>query len=67
MDSSLIHRRRGELVSLDGARAARAETVEAKWQQFVEAKLLSEKTLKLEDGIAAGKAYREFCELFGGR
>jgi len=63
-DASLIHRSRGALISLDGARSAKNVTAEAAWQRFVDAKLLSEKTLKLEDGIAAGKAFRDFCELF---
>lgn len=63
-DTHLIHRSRGELISLDGARSAKNSSAEIAWQRFVDAKLLSERTLKLEDGIAAGKAYREFCELF---
>lgn len=64
VDSHDFHRQRGELISLDGARAARNETIEATWQRFVDAKMRAERSLRIEDAIVAGKAYRDFLELF---
>jgi hypothetical protein len=53
----------GKIVSIAALRQEKSVTLEIAWQRFVDAKLLSEKTLDLQDGIAAGKAYRDFCEL----
>ena len=53
-----------KVVSLEIVKQKRRLSVEEAWQRFADAKLRSEQTLSVEDGIAAGKAYREFCELF---
>jgi hypothetical protein len=37
---------------------------EAAWNDYVEATRKAQSTLALDDGIAAGKAYRRFLELF---
>jgi hypothetical protein len=34
------------------------------WGRFIAAKELSQRTLNLADGIAAGKAYAEFVQSF---
>jgi len=54
----------GELVFIGVASAKRDASVEQAWQRFVEAKNKSEETLRLEDGLEARKAYREFLELY---
>lgn len=54
----------GELVYIGIAAEKRDATVEQAWQRFVEAKVRSEQTLTLEDGLAARRAYREFLELY---
>lgn len=53
-----------KIVQLVVVNDERRLTVEAAWQRFADAKKKSERTLVLEDGIAAGKAYAAFCELF---
>ena len=45
-------------------RAERDASVEAAWQRFVEANEKAKATNDIRDGIAAGKAYRSFLELF---
>ena len=41
-------------------------TVEEAWDRYVSAMERSKETLRLEDGIAAGKAYADFVRLFDG-
>jgi hypothetical protein len=38
--------------------------VDEAWQRYVDASLKAKATLALEDGIAAGKAFADFVELF---
>jgi hypothetical protein len=57
----------GELVSLKVATERRELTVEQAWDRYIAAMLRSKETLRLEDGIAAGKAYRDFLEVFAGK
>ena len=54
----------GEVVNIKVAAANRSATVERAWERFVDAMQRSKETLKVEDGIEAGKAYREFLELW---
>lgn len=37
---------------------------EAKWLAYVDAKKLADKTLRIEHGIAAGRAWRDFLSAF---
>lgn len=57
----------GEVVNIREAAKRKKESVEQAWQRYVEAMLRSKETLRIEDGIEAGKAYREFLEMFAGR
>lgn len=50
------------VVRLAVARQERTQTQEALWQRFVDLMQHSKDTLRLEDGIAAQKAYRAFLE-----
>jgi hypothetical protein len=52
------------VVQLTVVKQQREVSQEALWQRFAELKQRSEQTLDINDGIAAGKAYREFCESF---
>jgi hypothetical protein len=56
-----------KIVQFSLVKEERRLTVEEAWQRFVDAKKRSEETLAIEDGIAAGKAYVAFCELFNRR
>lgn len=53
----------GKLVYMEVAAERRKATIEQAWEKFVEAQRVSKETLRLQDGIAAGRAYREFLEL----
>jgi hypothetical protein len=53
-----------KIVQLTVVKQQREASQEALWQRFADLSELSKRTGKLEDGIAAGKAYREFCESF---
>jgi hypothetical protein len=52
------------VVPISAARQSRDDAVEAMWERFVAAKELSQRSMKLADGIAAGKAYAEFVQSF---
>lgn len=52
------------VVSLAIVRRERETSQEALWQRFVELQEISKRSGRFEDGIAAGKAYCEFCESF---
>jgi hypothetical protein len=52
------------VVQLTVVKQQREASQEALWQRFVELSEKSKQTGKLEDGLAAGRAYREFCESF---
>jgi hypothetical protein len=53
-----------KIVQLTVVKQQREASQEALWQRFADLSELSKRTGKLEDGIAAGKAYREYCESF---
>lgn len=63
LDAPDLHRPVAEIVSLAEVRDQR--TAEA-WRRFVAAQERSKQTLRLEDGIAAGRAYAEFLRTFAG-
>ena len=54
----------GELISLKVATERRDVTVEQAWDRYIAAMQRSKETLRIEDGIAAGKAYRQFLDLY---
>jgi len=54
----------GEVIFIEEAAKQRDVTVQEAWDRFVAAMHKSKETLLVEDGIAAGKAYRQFVELF---
>ena len=53
-----------KIVQLSIVKQERRLSVEEAWQRFAEASERAKQTLSIEDGIAAGKAYAAFCELF---
>ncbi len=53
-----------KIVQLSVIKGQREASQEALWQRFVDLSEQSKRTGKLEDGIAAGKAYAAFCESF---
>lgn len=53
-----------KLLHLTVIKQEREASQEALWRRFAELKQKSEMSLDISDGIAAGKAYREFCESF---
>lgn len=53
-----------KVVDLQLVKNDRQPTQQEAWEQFVDAMNRSKETLRFEDGIAAGKAYRKFVELF---
>lgn len=52
-----------KVVQLSVIRNQRDHDLAAAWDRFAEAMERSKRSLKFEDGIAAGKLYREFMEL----
>ena len=54
----------GEVIFIEEAARQRDVSVNEAWDRYVAAMLKSKETLRVEDGIAAGKAYRQFVELF---
>lgn len=55
----------GEVVDINQAAKRRTRSLEEAWEHYLAAVRLSHQTLRIEDGIAAGKAYREFLDLAG--
>lgn len=53
-----------KVISLKVATERRDVTVEQAWDRFIAAMQRSKETLRIEDGIAAGKAYRQFLDVF---
>jgi len=54
-----------KVVQLVAVRQERQVSLEEAWQRFVDAHLKAKDTLKIEDGIAASKAYYAFIEQCG--
>lgn len=57
----------GKLILIDDARKDRDLTVAETWDAYVAARELADRTKKIEDGIAASKAWRAWVELFDRR
>lgn len=57
----------GDLVFIDAARRKRAVTVQEAWDAYIAAQDRAKETRDLEDGIAAGKAWARWLDLFAGR
>lgn len=57
----------GELISIDVASKRRDVTVQQAWDRYLEARDRAECSRDVSDGIAAGKAWRTFLELFAGK
>lgn len=53
-----------KVISLKVATEQRDVTVEQAWNRYIAAMQKSKETLRIEDGIAAGKAYRLFLDLY---
>jgi hypothetical protein len=53
-----------KVISLKVATERRDVTVEQAWDRFAEAMQKSKETLRIEDGIAAGRAYRQFLDVY---
>lgn len=56
-------RHMGEVVEIGVAAKQRRAALEAAWDAYIAAIRKSQETLQIEDGIAAGKAYRYFLEV----
>ncbi len=54
----------GKVVFIEEVAKQRDVSVHEAWDRFVAAMQKSKETLRVEDGIAAGRAYRQFVELF---
>lgn len=53
-----------QLIVIEGGRARRDMTVEQSWDNFVRLSAKAKQSNRIEDGIAAGKAYADFIDLF---
>jgi hypothetical protein len=52
------------IVQLTVVKQQREVSQEALWRRFADLSEKAKASGRIEDGIAAGKAYREFCESF---
>lgn len=57
----------GDLLFIDVAKRERDLTVQEAWDAYVAADAKAKASLRLEDGIAAGKAYARFLDLYASR
>lgn len=56
----------GNVLFIDVARREKNLTVQTAWEAYIAARDKAEKSRDVMDGVAAGKAWREFLELFAG-
>lgn len=56
----------GQLVFIDVAKRQKDQSVQAAWDAYVVARERAEKSSDVMDGVAAGKAWRDFLDLFVG-
>lgn len=56
----------GSVVFIDVARREKSVTMQEAWDKYVAADARAKQTRQIEDGIAAGKAWREWLDLFVG-
>lgn len=54
----------GKVVLIEAARTQRAQSMEAAWQRVLDTRDVAMRSRDIRDGIAAGKAWREWLELF---
>lgn len=54
----------GELVFIDVAKRRKDVTVQEAWDAYLVARDQAERSRNIVDGIAAGKAWRQWLELF---
>ncbi len=52
------------IVHIAAARESRDANVERAWQKWLDLNAKAKASTDIKDGIAAGRAYREFMELF---
>lgn len=57
----------GELIFIDVAAKRKDGNVQAAWDRYLAAREMAERSRDVSDGIAAGKAWREFLDLFAGK
>lgn len=57
----------GDLVFIDVAKRQRDLTVQEAWERYVAAQETAKASGLIEDGIAAGKAWARWLEMFAGR
>ncbi len=53
-----------KVIQLKVVKQQREVSQEVLWQRFVDAKLKAESSLQMQDGIAAGKAFADYCHSF---
>ncbi len=53
-----------KIIQLRVVQQQREASQEALWQRFVDAKIRAESSLEMQDGIAAGKAFADYCHSF---
>lgn len=57
----------GDLVFIDVAKRKKAVSVQEAWDAYIAAQERAKETLDFDDGVAAGKAWAAWLELFAGR
>lgn len=68
MDPEVFHRHVNSVTSIVDARIRRDETLDVKWQRFLDLRNRCwEPGATVADGIAAGRAYGDFLRACGGR
>lgn len=54
----------GDVVLLDVVQRKRSESLQTLWAAYVEARARCEKSLSIEDGMAAGRAWAAWLDAF---
>ena len=54
----------GDLVFIDAAKRSRDESLQQLWATYAAAKVRADGTLDIKDGIAAGKAWAAWLDMF---
>ncbi|WEK05748.1 MAG: hypothetical protein P0Y65_05695 [Candidatus Devosia phytovorans] len=54
----------GEIVFLDVVQRKKSENLQTLWDAYVEARARCEKSLSMEDGMAAGRAWAAWLDAF---
>jgi len=53
-----------DIIHLAAERTARASSMDELWQRYIDAEAKAKRSLAIEDGIRAGKAWRAWVESF---